>query len=194
MKNLRTNSAFNLAELMIAIAVGVLALAAAFSAAITVQRCFVASEEFAADKREQSRLNDYLAMDLRRARSVTGPNGNILLTVTVPQYFDVNGNPVTPTIIKSPDKQYVATYGSTSLTITYRKYGGTVTRTVGSAAPVVIAEGVDDFDFAFDGIGTREFIDTRISFQPHLQRSGTPSTEAKTATTVYNTVRLRNPM
>ena len=194
MKTLHKKSGFNLAEVMIASAIGVLALAAAFSAAITVQRCFSASEEFAADKREQSRLNDYLAMDLRRARTVSGPNGNVLLTVTIPDYFDDSGNVVTPTIFKAPDKQYVATYGSTSLTVTYRKYGGTITRTVGSNSPVVIAEGVEDFECAFDGIGTREFIDTRISFQPHLQRSGAPSTAAKAATTIYNTVRLRNPM
>ena len=194
MKNLHKNSGFNLAELMIAIAVGALALSAAFSAAITVQRCFVASEEFAADKREQSRLNDYLAMDLRRARSVSGPSGNVLLTVTIPDYFDDSGNVVTPTIFKAPDKQYVATYGTASVPIVYRKFGTTITRTVGSGTPVVIAEGVEDFECAFDGIGTREYIDTRISFQPHLQRSGTPSAAAKGATTVYNTIRLRNSM
>ena len=194
MKNLHKNHGFSLAELMVAIAVGVLALAAAFSAAITVQRCFAASEEFAADKREQSRLNDYLAMDLRRARTVSGASGNVLLTITIPDYFDDLGNVVTPSIIKAADKTYVATYGSTLVPVIYRKDGATITRTVGNNSPVVIAEGVEDFEFALDGIGTREFIDTRISFQPHLQRSGAASAAAKAATTVYNTVRLRNPM
>src|SRR5690349_8658014 len=110
MKIARKHSGFTLTELMIAVAVGVLALSAAFSAAITVHRCWTASEKFAADKREQSRLNDYLAMDLRRARSITGANGNVILTVTIPDYFDADGNPVTPTLVKTPEKVVVATY------------------------------------------------------------------------------------
>ena len=191
MKKLPTNSGFSLTELMVALGIGVLALAAAFSAAITVQRCWVASEEFAADKREQSRLNDYLALDLRRALSISGASGNVLFTVTIPDYFDDLGNVVTPTLVKTPEKVIVATYGP-PLTVVYRKFGSTITRTVGNGTPMVIAEGVADFECAIERVGLSDLVQTRVSFQPGLQRSGTASAATKTATTVYNTIRLRN--
>jgi hypothetical protein len=194
MKKLRQNSGLTLTELMVAVGIGVLALTAAFSAAITVQRCWAASEEFAADKREQSRLNDYLALDLRRALSITGASGNVLLTVTIPKYFDDSGKVVTPTLVKTPEKVVLPKYGTAPLTVVYRKYGSTITRTVGNGTPMVIAEGVADFECAIERLGTGDSVATRVSFQPGLQRSGTASTAAKTATTVYNTIRLRNPV
>lgn len=192
MKTIAKQSGFTLTELMIAVAVSVIGLAAAFSAAITMQRCFVAGEEFASDKLEQSRLSDYLALDLRRALSVQGPSGNTLLTVTIPDYFDDAGNPITPTVFKAPDKTYVTKYGATPLTVVYEKDGDRITRAVDGETPVVIAEGVADFECVIDQFASGDYVDTRVSFLPGFQRSGTVSSSTRTATTIYNTIRLRN--
>lgn len=191
MKRLPISSAFTVAELMIALAVGALALAAAVSAAVSMQRCIVAGEEFAADKTEQTRLSDYLALDLRRAITVKGPVGLDLLTVTIPNFYDADGEPRTPNIVKMPDLTYVAQYDPASVTVVYRKVNSTITRTEGTGDPVVIADNVQDFDCAFDGIGVDKFVRTRISFVPSFQR-GTPSAATKAATTLHNTIRLRN--
>lgn len=177
---------------MIAVAIGVLAMAAAFSGAITIQRCLVASEEFAADKCEQTRLSDYLALDLRRAISVTGLDGNILATITIPRFYDADGNPITPEVTKTPEFKFVASYGATPVKVVYRKFKSTVTRTEDEGEPLVIATNVEDFELAIDGIGAEKFVETRISFLPSFGRKGTVSAETRAATTVYNTIRLRN--
>jgi prepilin-type N-terminal cleavage/methylation domain-containing protein len=190
MNTLHRRAGFTLLELMIAMAIGVMALTAAFSAALTMQRCLAASEEFAADKTEQTRLSDFLALDLRRALTVTGASGTTILTLTIPNYYDSAGNPVTPTIQKTPQGA-IATYG-TPVTVVYRKFGSTISRTVGSGAPMVIATNVGDFECNVDGIGTNSYVETRVTFLPSFQRNGTPGASARTATTVYNTVQLRN--
>ena len=191
MKRLPITSAFTVAELMISLAVGALALVAAVSAAVSMQRCVVAGEEFAADKTEQTRLSDYLALDLRRAITVQGPVGNDLLTVTIPNFYEASGDPRTPTIVKMPDLTYVAQYDANPVTVVYSKDNATITRKEGNGTPVVIAQNVADFECAIDGIGLDKFVRTRISFVPSFQR-GTPSAATKAATTLHNTIRLRN--
>jgi hypothetical protein len=191
LKPLRKPSAFSLAELMIAAAVGTLAMAAAFSGAVTIQRTLVASEEFAADKSEQTRLSDYLALDLRRAISVTGPDANVLLTIKMPDYYDDAGNPITPKVTKTPEYTYVSGYGATPVTVVYRKYKTTITRTEDDGPPLIIATNVEDFDCDLGGVGLDNFVHTRVSFLPSFAK-GTASAATRAATTVHNTVRLRN--
>jgi hypothetical protein len=188
----KKTSAFSLAELTVAMGVAVLATGAAFSGSLTMQRCLAAGEEFAADKTEQTRLSDYLALDLRRALTVQGPPGNVILSVTIPDFYGADGNPRTPTVIRAADSTYVAQYTPSTIPVVYRKYGSTVTRTEGAADPVVIAENVADFSCAVNGIGTGKVVQTQISFVPSFQRNGTVSDATKAATTLYSSVRLRN--
>jgi hypothetical protein len=194
MKRLTKPFAFTVPELMIAAAVGSLALVAAVSAALSMQRCIVAGEEFAADKSEQTRLSDYLALDLRRAISIQGavPADNVLLTVTLPNYYDADGNPRTPTIIKTADMTYLAQYDPNPVTIVYRKVNSIITRTEGAGEAVVIANNVEDFECPIDPIGTEKVARTKVTFLPSFQRNGTVSAATRAATTVYSTVRLRN--
>jgi prepilin-type N-terminal cleavage/methylation domain-containing protein len=191
MKPLQTNAGLSLPELLIAAAVAGLALAATFSGSTTLQRCFVASQEFAADKTEQARLNDYLALDLRRATKVEAGTGNVILTLTLPSYLDDTGKPITPTIVRQ-DGTYAVQYGATPTTVVYRRYNSTITRTVDSETPLVIAQNVSDFECNFEGIGTSDVIRTRITFLPSLQRSGAAGAASRAATTVYNVIPLRN--
>jgi hypothetical protein len=176
---------------MIAAAVGALAMAAAFSGAVTIQRTLVASEEFAADKSEQTRLSDYLALDLRRAISFTEGTGEILLTITMPDYYDDAGNPITPKVTKTADYTYVSGYGPTPVTVVYRKYKTTITRTEDAGPPLVIATNVEDFEFDPEPVPGENYVHTRISFLPSFAK-GTPSAATRAATTVHNTIRLRN--
>jgi type II secretory pathway component PulJ len=192
MKLSHRRSAFTLTELMISAAIGVLAIAAAFSGAISLQRCLIAGEEFGADKTEQTRLSDYLARDLRRAQTIQGPVGNVILTLTLPGYYDADGNPITPKVVKTADSTYAATYDPTPVTVVYRKFNSTITRTENANTPVVIATNVADFECPVDNIGADKFVHTRITFAPSFQHKGTSTTAGRTATTVYNTIHLRN--
>lgn len=176
---------------MIGMAVGVLAMAAAFSGAMTMQRTFVATEEFSNDQREQTRLSDYLALDLRRALTVEGASGDILLKVTIPNFYDSDRKPLTPKVVKTPKSTYAVEYAPDPVAVVYRKAGSTITRQEGTSDPVVIAANVADFETLVVGIGSKEFLDTKISFRPSFQRSGNAAA-AQPGTTVYNTVRLRN--
>ena len=189
MKKHRNIWGFTIAEAVIAVAVGGLALAAMFSGAMTLQRCLIAGEEFAADKREQTRVSDYLAMDLRRATAATpgdGVNG-VILTLSIPDYYDNAGNPVTPAITK-----YTASYGAGTVQVVYRKTGTTITREEDGEAPVVIAKNVEDFQCpAPEKIGAKG-MKTKVTFLPHFQRSGTSGDAQRQASTIYNWVKMRN--
>lgn len=177
--------AFTLVELMIASAVGTLAVAAVLAGAIAMQRCFVAAEDFAVAKTDQARLSDYIALDLRRALSVTEGTGNTIMTVQIPDYYDTNGLPRTPTMIN-----YVASYGNPAVpvTVVYRKVGSSIYRQENAEMPREIAANVQDFELSMDDLG--KVVKTQVTFAPRFQRTATAA--ARTATTVHNTTLLRN--
>jgi hypothetical protein len=174
-------------ELLIAAVVGGFALAATFSGAISIQRCFAAGQEYAEDKKNQSRLSDFLSLDLRRALSVTPGTGDILLTVTIPDFYDEDGNPKMPTIVK-----YVAQYGDPTkpVTITYEKIGTSIFRREGTADPVEIATNVTDFKLEVEDL--EKCVKTRVTFAPHFSRANADNNTPHPGTALYNTTYLRN--
>jgi len=189
MKKRRSIQGFTIAEALIAVVIGGLALAAMFSGVMTLQRCLASGEEFAADKREQTRVSDYLAMDLRRAVTATPGDGlsNVILTLTIPDYYDNAGKPVTPSITK-----YTASYGAGTVQVVYRKLGTTITREEDGEAPVVIAKNVEDFQCPpQEKIGSK-MMKTKVTFLPHFKRNAASGDAERQATTVYNLVKLRN--
>lgn len=185
----RHTSAITLPELLIASVVGGLSILILFSGAMSMQRCFIASQDLSLAKREQTRLSDYLAMDLRRSLTVTkGSDGQTIVSLTMPDYYDADGKPRTPTIAK-----YVHTYGDANkpMTVVYTREGSVVFRKENSSAPVKIAEDVADFQLNIVDGG--QVVQTQISFQPKFKRNGPTNDEsAQKATTLYSTVVLRN--
>lgn len=185
----RHSSAISLPELLIASVVGGLAILILFSGAMSMQRCFIASQDLSSAKKEQTRLSDYLAMDLRRSFTVTkGTDGQTVVTLTMPDYYDSEGKPRTPTITK-----YVHTYGdvNTPMTVIYTKKGSVVYRKENSSDPVQIAADVADFQLNIDDGG--QVVQTQVSFQPKFKHdSSVEDKSAQKATTLYSTVVLRN--
>jgi prepilin-type N-terminal cleavage/methylation domain-containing protein len=178
---------FTLIEILVALVISGFALAAVFSGAISIQRCFIAGQEFAEDKKNQSRLSDFLSLDLRRALTVTRGTGNILLTVTIPDFYDEFGKPRMPTIVK-----YVAQYGDPTkpVTITYERSGSSIYRREGTAPAVEIATGVADFNLDVEDL--EKCVKTHVTFTPHFNRANTDSTAAHAGTALHNTIYLRN--
>jgi prepilin-type N-terminal cleavage/methylation domain-containing protein len=176
---------FTLVEMLMAAAVGGLIMAVVFSGAISMQRCFVAGKEFAEDKTNQSRLSDYVSLDLRRALTVKKGTGNTLLTVTIPDYYDETGAPRMPTIIR-----YAAEYGNPAnpVTVTYERSGDSIYRREAAAPAVKIATDVEDFQILVQDV--ERVAKTQVTFVPRFSHVGTTNTSART--TLHNTIYLRN--
>ena len=182
----QARSAFSLLEILIGSAVAAMALAAVLSGSVAIQKCFVAAEDFATGKTDQARLSDYLALDLRRALTVTpGADASTIMTVKMPDYYDATGKPRTPTITN-----YVVSYGDPAVpvTVVYRKVGSSIFRQENAKTPREIAANVQDFQVSVQDLG--KVVKTQVTFAPRFQR--TASAAARTATTVYNTTLLRN--
>ena len=173
-------------EILVASSLGAIAMAALYSGVIGTQRCFMGAEDYALAKADQARLSDFLALDLRRALTVTaGTDGQTILTLQIPDYYDDQGQPRTPTITK-----YTASYGDAAqpVTVVYRKSGSTIYRQENSDSAQPIAVNVADFQLSVEDLG--KVVKTQVTFAPRFQR--TPTAAARTASTVYNTTLLRN--
>ena len=184
-----TVAGLTLVEVLVAVVIGGFALAAVFSGAISIQRCFIAGQEFAEDKKNQSRLSDFLSLDLRRALSVTPGTGNTLLTVTIPDFYDASGEPRMPTIVK-----YVAQYGDPTkpVTITYEQNGSSIYRREGTDPAVEIATNVADFKLEVEDDQAKKCVRTHVTFAPHFSRANAGSTTADATTALHSTIYLRN--
>lgn len=179
-------SAFALIDILIGSTAGLLVLGGVLSGAIAMQRCYVAAEDFAVAKTDQARLSDYMALDLRRALAVTpGVDGSTIITVQIPDYYDEAGQPRTPTITN-----YVASYGDRArpVTVTYQKIGSSIYRQENAGAAQEIAANVQDFQLSVQDLG--KVVKTQVTFAPRFQRVATAG--ARAATTVFNTILLRN--
>ena len=184
--SLRRCSGFTLVEVLIAASIGALMLAALLSGATAMQRCFVAAEDFAVAKTDQARLSDYIALDLRRALTVTvGTGGSTILTVTIPDYYDSNGNPRDPKVT-----EYVASYGDPAkpVVVTYQKIGSSIFRQENADPAQEIASNVEDFIPNVKDLG--KVVTTTVTFAPRFQRTATAA--ARSGTTLYSTTLLRN--
>ena len=95
----RRQAGFTFVEVMIAASLTLVLLVAALSGVVTLQKSYVASENYATGLADEMRLLDYLALDLRRAVSPgTGLAPWALdadgqgLKVTVPDYYSFNSS------------------------------------------------------------------------------------------------------
>lgn len=156
--------AFTLSELMVSMAVVLIIVGALLTGSIALQRNFNASMQYVRSQTEQVRVLDYMALDLRRALTVSTANGQLQLTI--PDYYDVTGNPRMPTISDG-----YAVYGDTTNapTIRYFKEGSNIMRSSGGTS-VVIAQNVQDFQFNFTDLG--QVIQVSITFVPTFRQNG----------------------
>jgi type II secretory pathway component PulJ len=178
-------SAFLLPETLVAMSIFSAISLALMMGFVSLERNFAATTDFATNHTDSVRISDYLALDLRRALSVqTAENST---TITIPSYYDANGNPQTPQL----DGEGGVYYGASGSSVQIRYYlaNGTIYRQQDALTPVAIAENVSDFIFTVTDLG--KVATTRITFKPIFRSSGA-SQSAIDATGVYDTVLLRN--
>jgi type II secretory pathway component PulJ len=176
---------FLLQELMIALTIFSAISLALLMGFVSLERNFAATSDFATNHTDAMRISDYLALDLRRALTVVSTQNNT--TITIPSYYDSQGQPQTPQL-DGEGGVYYGTDGS-SITIRYYLSNGTIYRQQDNAPAVAIAQNVSDFVFTLTDLG--KVVTTRITFSPIFSSAGA-SQNAIAATAIYNTTLLRN--
>jgi len=83
---------FTLIELMFAVAVGALMMAALMAAAVCLHRSFTAVDNFFASHVQQVRIMDYLSRDVKRSYIVTTSTNLQTVTCIIPNYLVNNGS------------------------------------------------------------------------------------------------------
>lgn len=175
--------AFTLSEMIVSMAVMLIIIGVLLIGSISLQRNFNASMQYVRSQTEQVRVLDYMALDLRRALTVSTANGQLQLTI--PDYYDVTGNPRMPNITDG-----YAVYGTpaNAPVIRYYKEGSNILRSSGNTK-VVIAQNVQDFQFNFTDLG--QVIQVSITFVPTFRQNGNPEDGRKGTSGTIRTL-LRN--
>ncbi len=182
MKKYHSIRGFTISELLVASSVSVVMVGIALIASISLQRSFNASLKYANSQADQARVLDYMAVDLRRSLTVSGSNGQLLLTI--PDYYDSSGNPRTPVVVNG-----LAKYGTTPLSVRYYVSGSSILREAGGAT-TTIAENVEDFQFEFTDFG--QVIEISLTYLPTFkQKAGASSSRNGTKTTIRTLLRNR---
>ncbi len=86
------NQGFTLIEMMLAVSIGSLMLAATMAASICLQRSFSAVDNYFASHLQQVRIIDYLSRDVRRSYIVTTSTDLRTVTCIIPNYLVDNGS------------------------------------------------------------------------------------------------------
>jgi prepilin-type N-terminal cleavage/methylation domain-containing protein len=96
--NRNNNKGFTLGELMMAVAIGSVILAATLIASVALQKSFNAVDNYFAAHVQQIRIVDYLSRDVKRSYIVTSTSSPQTVTCTVPDYLTSTGTRRSPTI------------------------------------------------------------------------------------------------
>jgi hypothetical protein len=210
---------FTFAETAVAVGIGTAILAAFTFASVALQRSFVAIDDYTKGMNDQMRISDYLAVDMRRAYSITlsgdCQHPPLTVTMTIPNFYISADTPNDPTITAVtgwPYKKHhhhhhqniilnqVVNYAptgspsATTLTVAYvfDNSAYSLTRTVTLPSGQVINETVatDVKDFCVTVNSLDETATTSITFQPRFRTVASP--DAVTGTTYYQTTLTRN--
>lgn len=191
----RSTAAFTLVEMMMAVGASSIMLAALATTGVALQRSFAAVEGYSTSEADQLRVSDYIALDVRRARTVSVDNTGTL-TLTIPDYYNAHNDDPTWTnstpVGLIPDGYGGFTYGTNgaaagTLTVKYYQQGANFIREV-AGAPTIIANNVSSFNVT--PLDLTSSVSCRITFAPRFRYSA--GTDAINATTVYSNTFLRN--
>jgi hypothetical protein len=175
-------AAWTLTELMIGIAAASVLCGGMITGSIALLKSYAASKHHIVAQSEQMRLTDFMNLDLRRALTVSTAGGR--LTITIPDYYDSDHEPRTPTIRGS-----MAVYGPTPKQIIYQKTGSTIYRQEGTTL-TPLATDVSDFALTFLDLG--QSIQVTVTFVPRFQFSSGRRDSSRDGTATFTTTLLRN--
>src|SRR2546428_11907902 len=198
----RKVTGFTLGEVMIALSLSSVILAASITSSVALQRSFNAIDKYFATHMQQIRIIDYLNRDVKRGLIVTTSVDLQTVTVTVPNYIiksgdaealanpSLVGTPRTPTINYTPSG-FQVNYGAATSTVGYsisgtsilRTENGTVT-TIASSTDQLVPQSTDV------ELSNTEYANTSVTFLPIFTSGG--AVAERTGTSLYATAYLRN--
>lgn len=202
------HSGFTVLEMTVSVACGLMVLAAVLTAGVALQRSFMAVEGYSMAEGDQLRVQDYIAMDCRRAvtGTISGYTGNtpavsngswsngtwvpdptkpITLLLTVPAYYDNSGAPLAP--IYDSSTGVIQYNNGATITISYYQSGTNFIRNV-NGVETAIATNVDSFTVTPQDLTSS--VTCSITFAPRFVYL--PGPGPVNGTTVFSNTFLRN--
>jgi hypothetical protein len=187
---LSSAKAFTLVEMLMTLASSSIVMAAVLVGGVALQRSFAAMEGYSIAEGDQLRVEDYIAMDCRRALTASVDVNNTL-TLTIPNYYDANNDrpkwsnahAISPSFTSDGAIQY----GAGSTTVKYYAMAATFVREV-NGTPNVIARNVASFTVGPQDLTSS--VSCSITFAPTFTSLPGPGPVA--GTTVYSNTFLRN--
>ncbi len=174
---------FTFPELLTAIGIGSVVLAALAVGSLALQRGFAAADHQIGCQEDQMRVLDYVTRDLRRATEFVISNQNTKLTLSVPgrPLLGAGGGLPLPTVSDG-----VVRYGVAPVTVEYCKEGINLIRRENGTA-VTLSTRIEEFR-AYPV--APELVNLHLTFVPKFSR--TPNAAATAATLVQVLAAARN--
>jgi len=198
----RKVTGFTLGEVMIALSLSSVILAASITSSVALQRSFNAIDKYFATHMQQIRIIDYMNRDVKRGLVVTTSVDLQTVTVTLPNYLIQQGDPEavanpalvgtprTPTITITPGGQQV-NYGWTTSSVAYSISGMSILRTEDGLVTTIAASTDQLVQKTTDvELANTEYAKTSVTFTPMFACAG--SVANGTGTSIYSTSYLRN--
>lgn len=189
------DSGFTIAEVTVSAGLLTVLFAALVIVSVFVQRSLNASLHYAERQAQQLQVTDYLARDLRNAKTVTRTvaGDTTTITIKVPQFYSSNGD----RRIAKLDNHNGITYGPDLYTITYTF---TLTNGVGTLrrasnlphdqADVVLADQLEGFQASFDS--QEDTVMARLTFKPKYSWNDAGSATIRDGTLAFSNTMRRN--
>lgn len=201
-KSSNRNAGFTLCEMLVAVSVGSIVLAAAIASSVSLQKSFSAVDNYFGTHMQQVRMVDYLGRDVNRAYNVTTSVDLQTVTVAVPNYIiqagdlealtnpSLIGTPRTPTVSYTSSGLQI-NYGTSTNTVVYSLNNSSVLRTENGTVTMIASSTDQLIPQTTDvELANTEYTNTAVTFMPTFTMSG--STAARTGTSLYGIAYLRN--
>jgi prepilin-type N-terminal cleavage/methylation domain-containing protein len=202
LKTLQRTAGFTLSELLVAVSISSIVLAAAVASSISLQKSFSAVDNYFATHMQQVRIVDYLSRDVNRGLSVTTSVDLQTLTVNVPNYIiqagdseavanpSLIGTPRTPTVAYTSSGLQI-NYGASTSTVVYSLSNSSILRTENGAVTTIASSTDQLIPQTTDvELANTEYTSTAVTFMPTFTMAGSPA--ARAGTSLYGTAYLRN--
>ncbi len=202
LKTFQRTAGFTLSELLVAVSISLIVLAAAVASSISLQKSFSAVDNYFATHMQQVRIVDYLSRDVNRGLSVTTSVDLQTLTVDVPNYIiqagdsEAVGNPSLIGTPRTPTVAYTSSglqinYGASTSTVVYSLSNSSILRTENGAVTTIASSTDQLIPQTTDvELANTEYTSTAVTFMPTFTMAGSPA--ARAGTSLYGTAYLRN--
>lgn len=202
LKSSAKTTGFTLHEMLIAMSISSVVLAAAMTSGIALQKSFKAVDSYFGTHMQQIRIIDYLSRDVKRGLIVTTSVSPQSVTVTIPNYLiqsgdaeaianpSLVGTPRTPTVTYTTSGLQV-NYGASTSTVVYSVSGNSIVR-IENGVITTIASSTDQLVPTTTDVEltNTEYTKSSVTFMPIFTSSGSEAQRSGTA--LFATSYLRN--